>query len=161
MYYLNFNNMENDDCLYSAMKNAPIKPPKKKPKQKLEKDIQKEIMKVFESNGYEVIRYNSRSFSPPNTNIVMNCNYNYNSGMIKGHPDVRITKNCISIGVEVKRPLKGFSDSQKKYKENSLKYGNYTVICTSKEQAIDLCEMIEQSFNIHNAIDKYQIKYKQ
>lgn len=138
------------------MQNAPVKEPKAKPKQKLEKDIQKEIMKVFEKNGFEVIRYNSRSFSPPNTNIVMNCNYNYNSGMIRGHPDLKITRNGITIGVEVKRPLKGFSDDQKKYKENSLKYGNHTVICTSKEEAADLCRQINEYTTLKKAIEVYE-----
>ncbi len=76
--------------------------------------------------------------------------------MIRGHPDVRITRNSISIGVEVKRPSKGFSDAQQKYRNNSMKYGNYTVICDSKQKAESLCKIINESPTLKQAIELYE-----
>ncbi len=132
--------------------------PKKKPKSKLESDVQKEIVKVFIENGFEVIRYNSRFFYAPNSNVGMNCNYNYNTGAVKGHPDIKITKHSVSIGVEVKRPTGGLSDDQIKYWIKSLQFGNQTVMCISVEQARFLVLQLEK-YNLHTAIGYYQREY--
>ena len=142
--------IENDDCLYLAMKNAPEKVVKK-PKSKLEADIQKEIVKEFLKDGWQVVRYNSRKFKPDFSEIYMTCYYDYTNGMSKGHPDLEVKKNCECIGIETKTKSGKLSPDQKRYIETSLKQGNIILVMNTVDKAKDFIA------HLHN-IDNESIK---
>lgn len=145
-----------DDCLYTAMQNAPVKPPKKN--KKIEADIQKQIAKVFELAGFEVVRYNSGKFQIGN--MWFNCYYNYNSGMNKGRPDLEIKKNNISISIEVKKPEGKLSDDQKTYIENSKKYRNITLVMKSKTDAQMLVKYCSDNDSIISGVQRWRQMYE-
>lgn len=149
--------MENDDCLYSAMKNAPIKPPKKN--KKIEADIQKQIAKVFELAGWETVRYNSGKFQLGN--MWFNCYYNYNSGTSKGRPDLEIKRNNISISIEVKKPGGKLSKDQETYIKNSEKYGNITLVMDSVSKAKEFITYVHNLDSVKEAVQWYMENYKQ
>lgn len=148
-----------DDDLYMAMKNAPIKPRKKN--KKLEKNEQDGIAKLFVDDGWEIIQYNSGKFELAHGGW-FTANRNYNTGATSGHPDLRATKNCISVAIECKKPKGGIvSPAQIKYRENSLKYGNLTIICRTKESAREFINYTHNLDSIQEAVSWYMENYKQ
>lgn len=149
----------NEDCLYTAMQNAPVKQPKKN--KKPEKDEQNAVAKLFVADGWEVIQYNSGRFEMIHGGW-FTANRNYNSGDTAGHPDLRATKGGISVAIECKKPKGGIvSPAQINYRENSSKYGNMTIICRTKEAAREFINYTHNLDSIRDAVTWFMENYKQ
>ncbi len=148
--------MENGD-LYLAMKYAPVKPKRKN--KKLEANEKDAVAALFVADGWEVINYSSGQFKTEYGWFI--ANKNYNTGATSGHPDLRATKNGISIAIECKKPKGGkVSDAQKKYREDSAKFGNMTIICRTKESAKEFLDY-SKLYTIRLAVAWYVENYKQ
>lgn len=128
----------------------PIKVPIKKPKsaKKLEggkEGVQSDIADAFIADGWEVVRYNSGTFKVLLGKIAtwFTANRNINTGATSGHPDLIASRNCNSVRIEAKTETGRVSPEQKKYAENALKYGNPIVVLRSREEALELIELLK------------------
>lgn len=140
----------------------PVKVFNKKPKsaKKLEggkEGTQAAIADAFIADGWEVIRYNSGTFKVMLGKIAtwFTANRNLNTKATQGHPDLIASRNCNSVRIEAKTATGRVSPEQKDYAENGLKYGNPIVVLRSKEEALELIELLKVK-TIQSAIAAFQ-----